>query len=112
MPLTKRFVIKTSPTQAAPPGCKRIWTEERCFKDSQNNLGLQLADIASTTLCRAMNGNLMPPGWEPMARLLIRKKTARFLQIGTAAGGQHPPLEAHAATVWTDPARRGCVYDA
>jgi hypothetical protein len=80
---------------------KRIWTEERCFEDSQNNLGLQLADIASTTLCRALNGNLQQSGWEPMARLLIRKKTAPFLQIGKAADGQHPPLEAHAATVWT-----------
>jgi hypothetical protein len=36
-----------------------------------------------------------------MARLLIRKKTAPFLQIGKAASGQHPPLEPHAVTVWT-----------
>jgi len=79
---------------------KRIWTEERCFGDSRYNLGLQLADIASTTLCRALNGNLQQPGWEPMAGLLIRKKTAPFLQIGKAASCQHPPLEPHAATVW------------
>jgi hypothetical protein len=78
----------------------RIWTEERAFEDSQNNLGLQLADIAATTLCRALNGNLQRPGWEPMARLLIRKFTAPFLQLGKAAAGQHPPLEPHAAKVW------------
>lgn len=86
---------------------KRIWTEERCFEDSQNNLGLQLADIASMTLCRALNGNLQQPGWEPMAGLLIRKKTAPFLQIGKAASGQHPQLEAHAVTVWRTLHRNG-----
>jgi len=78
---------------------KRIWTEERAFADSQNNLGLQLADIAATTLCRALNGNLQQPGWEPIAQILIRKFTAPFFQFGKAAG-QHPGLEAHAANVW------------
>jgi hypothetical protein len=79
---------------------KKLWTEKRSFEDSRNNLGLQLADIAATTLCRALNGNLQPPGWKPFARLLIRKKTAPFFQIGRAARGQHPPLDSHAEKVW------------
>jgi hypothetical protein len=78
---------------------KRLWTEERAFGDSENSLGLQLADIAATTLCRALNGNLQPKGWEPIARLLIRKKTAPFFQIGRASRG-HPPLDARAEQVW------------
>jgi hypothetical protein len=79
---------------------KRIWTEERVFDDSQDNLGLQLADITATTLCRALNGNLQQPGWKPISRLLIRKRTAPFLQIGKAADSNHPPLDTRAANVW------------
>ncbi len=79
---------------------KKLLTEKRSFEDSRNNLGLQLADIASTTLCRALNGNLLSAGWKPFARLLIRKKTAPFLQIGKAALGQYPPLDHRAENVW------------
>jgi len=78
---------------------KRILTEERSFADSKSNLGLQLADITAATLCRALNNHLQPPGWTPLAGLLIRKKIAPFLQLGKSAkdpGG----LEPHAAKVW------------
>lgn len=81
----------------------RILTEEPYFEDSQHNLGLQLADIAATTLFLALNGNLRQEGWAPMAgqliRKLIRKRTAPFLQLGQATTG-HPPLEPHAAKIW------------
>ena len=70
---------------------KKIWNEERAFAESRNSLGLQLADIAATSLCRALNGNLQAPGWNPMAHLLIRKAVAPFLQIGKAADGRNPP---------------------
>ncbi len=90
---------KLRPGQLRCVDAKRIWTEERAFEDSQNNLGLQLADMVATTLCRALNGNLQQPGWEPISQLLIRKKPAPFVQLGKAAD-QHPALEAHAASVW------------
>ena len=98
-----RETLPFSKPQKDPLHCidaKRIWTEERMFEDSKNNLGLQLADIAATTLCRALNGNLQQPGREPISRLLIRKKAAPFLQLGKAASGQHPPLDPRAAKVW------------
>jgi len=101
-----KWMKEKLPFSKAPSGplrcidAKRIWTEERAFEDSKDNLGLQLADIAATCLCRALNGNLQQQGWEPISRLLIRKKTAPFLQLGKAAAGQHPPLEPHAAKVW------------
>jgi len=78
---------------------KRIWTEERTFADSKSNLGLQLADIAASTLCRALNDHLQLPGWEPVSQILIRKKTAPFIQLGKAAE-QNCGLEPHAAMVW------------
>lgn len=98
-----RQTLPSAEPRTEPLRCidaKRLWTEERAFEDSKNNLGLQLADIAATTLCRALNGNLQPSGWKPISRLLIRKKTAPFLQIGKAARGQHPPLDAHTEKVW------------
>ena len=78
---------------------KRIWTEERSFADSKDNLGLQLADIAASTLCRALNDHLQLPGWEPLSQILIRKKTAPFIQLGKAAE-KNCGLEQHAAKVW------------
>jgi hypothetical protein len=77
----------------------RIWTEDRAFEDSQNSLGLQLADIVATTLCRALNGNLQRSGWAPISQLLIRKKTAPFIQLGKAVG-QRPLLQPQAEVVW------------
>jgi hypothetical protein len=98
-----RETLPSSEPRTEPLRCidaKRLWTAERAFEDSANNLGLQLADITATTLCRALNGNLQPPGWEPISRLLIRKKTAPFSQIGKASRAQHPPLDSQAEQVW------------
>ncbi len=90
---------KTMPEQLRCINAKRIWTEERAFADSESDLGLQLADIAASTLCRALNGHLQQPGWEPISQILIRKKIAPFIQLGKAAE-QRPSLETHAARVW------------
>jgi hypothetical protein len=98
-----RETLPSSKPRTGPLRCidaKRLWTEERVFEDSANSLGLQLADIAASTLCRALNGNIQQQGWEPIAKLLIRKKVAPFLQLGKAAAGQHPPLEPRAEKVW------------
>ena len=78
---------------------KRIWTEERSFADSKDNLGLQLADIAASTLCRALNDHLQLPGWEPLSQILIRKKIAPFILLGKAAE-KDCGLEQHAEKVW------------
>jgi len=90
---------KTAPDELHCIDAKRILTEERAFADSKSNLGLQLADIAASTLCRALNEHLQLPGWEPVSQLLIRKKTAPFIQLGKTAE-QYRGLEPHAAMVW------------
>lgn len=98
-----RETLPSTGSRTEPLRCidaKRLWTEDRTFEDSKNNLGLQLADIAATTLCRALNGNLQLAGWKPIAKILIRKRTAPFLQIGRAARDRHPPLDARAEKVW------------
>jgi hypothetical protein len=78
---------------------KRLLTEERTFADSRDSLGLQLADIAASTICRAFNGNLRMPGWAPAAQILIRKKKAPLMLLGRAAS-YIGPLETNAAKVW------------
>ncbi len=78
---------------------KRILSDERTFADSKSNLGLQLADIVASTICRAYNGHLQPAGWEPVSKLLVRKRIAPIMQIGKAAEDQRG-VEAHAAAVW------------
>lgn len=90
---------KAVPDQLRCIDAKRIWTEERSFADSKGNLGLQLADIAASTLCRALNDHLQLPGWEPVSQILIRKKTAPFIQLGKAAE-KDCGSEPHAAKVW------------
>ena len=101
---------KAVPDQLHCLDAKRIWTEELAFADSENNLGLQLADIAASILCRALNGNLQLRGWKPISNLLIRKKIAPmqttvkkrigpFVMLGKAAE-QQSSLEPHGAKVW------------
>ena len=90
---------KAAPDELRCIDAKRILTEERTFADSKSSLGLQLADIAASTLCRALNEHLRLPGWIPVSQLLIRKKTAPFIQLGKTAE-QYRGLEPHAAMVW------------
>ena len=90
---------KDAPDHLRCINAKRIWTEERSFADSKDNLGLQLADIAASTLYRALNNNLKLPGWKPLSQILIRKKTAPFILLGKAAE-KSCGLEQHAAKVW------------
>jgi len=78
---------------------RKILNEDRKFADSRSNLGLQLADIAASIICRAYNGNLQLPGWRDASKLLVRKKIAPILQIGKAAHYRRG-LESRAAAVW------------
>lgn len=90
---------KAVPKQLICVDSKRILTEERAFSDSRSNLGLQLADVVANTLCRALNGNLQPPGWEAVSQLLIRQWKAPLILLGRAAS-QHRAPEPHGAMVW------------
>jgi len=78
---------------------KRILTDDRAFTDSRDSLGVQLADIAATTLRRAFNNRLRREGWEPLGKLLIRKTVVPFVMLGTP-GDPNRRLDGHATEVW------------
>ena len=78
---------------------KRLLTEQRSFGDSRSNLGLQLADMLSSILRRALNGNLQESGWGEFGGLLVRQNYARtgIIQLGP---GNPTPVLGQAQTVW------------
>jgi hypothetical protein len=53
---------------------KRLLTEQRQFVDSRESLGIQLADMLSSILRRALNGRLQPYGWKDFGKLLVKKR--------------------------------------
>jgi len=63
---------------------KKSLSEQRDFKDSEESLGLQLADMLATILRRALNGHVAPRGWANFGTLLVRKIDGRLLRLGTA----------------------------
>jgi hypothetical protein len=52
----------------------KIFKEYNEFKDSSNDVGLQLADVVANTFRRLVKGNLKFEGWKGMGRLVISKK--------------------------------------
>jgi hypothetical protein len=77
----------------------KLVAEDRTFADSKDSLGLQLADIAATSLRRALNGNLQKAGWEAFGNSLIHKKKAQFFMLG-ALDSRSAVLEPKAQAIW------------
>jgi hypothetical protein len=90
---------KPAPTELRCIAARKILNEERTFADSVSNLGLQLADMVASIICRAYNGHIQLPGWVAVSNLLVRKRAAPIVQIGKAAE-DYAGLESHAAKVW------------
>jgi hypothetical protein len=66
---------KGVPAQAPPVSVEnaRLLFEELKFADSQDVLGLQLADIVVSGFYRALNGSLQKTGWKGLGSLLVEK---------------------------------------
>jgi hypothetical protein len=82
---------------------KKVLQESFRFADSENDLGLQLADIVASACRRAFNGNLQQIGWEKLGRLLVKKDgkppTIGLLTAQQAVGRDRRMHEAP-AQVW------------
>lgn len=53
---------------------RKVLMEGLTFEDSKNELGLELVDIVTNGLTRAMNGRLQRHGWQDLGRLMIRMR--------------------------------------
>ena len=93
------YKIEQAPGEFRASDWKKLVSEDRAFEDSKVSLGLQLADIAATSLRRALNGNLQKAGWEPFGRLLIHKRAPSFLMLGESSP-RSSTLEPMAELVW------------
>jgi hypothetical protein len=49
-----------------------IYNKNLSFEQSQMNLGVQLADILTTSVRRAMNGHLKENGWGNIGKLMVQ----------------------------------------
>jgi hypothetical protein len=78
---------------------KLLMAEHRAFGDSAAFPGLQLVDIVSTTLRRALNDKLEEHGWSQLGRLFIRRNGSMFAQLGEPPEEQF--VEGYALDVWT-----------
>lgn len=71
-----------------------ILQESFSLRDSHSCLGLQLADVVTNALRRALIGNLQPEGWSDMGRLMIRWEGQCVKVVHFGDGHQKPaPLD-------------------
>lgn len=81
-------VLPTSETgKKATYNLKKLITANIKFDVSENYIGLQLVDILTNTINRALKGNFSEAGWLPLASLMIRgsnKLNVSFLTFGEA----------------------------
>jgi len=65
----------------------RIFKDHLQFKQSHDNLGLQIVDILTNAIRRAMNGNLQPLGWQGIGRLMVQaEKDSQVIQLLDLSG--------------------------
>src|SRR5512133_1136389 len=85
-------------TNAKFTDANRLLSEQLVFEDSRNCLGLQLADMLASVLCRALNDRLQISGWKDFGGLLVRRREpgTGFIQLGV---GGDVPMPSHAAKV-------------
>jgi uncharacterized protein DUF3800 len=67
---------------------KRVLRDDFAFTPSEDDLGLQMADICAAILTRALNGTLQPPGWQSLGSLFVRRKeqTVRLIALSWDGG--------------------------
>lgn len=68
-----------------------IYQKHLAFEQSKKNLGLQIVDILTTNIRRAMNGNLQYNGWLKFGRLMVQSnRNSQVIQIIDLSGRRMP----------------------
>jgi len=67
------------------------------FADSRDELGLELVDILTNALTRAMNGRLQPLGWSELGSLMIKQQPQCVKMVVFT-----PDTDQHSTTSWAE----------
>jgi hypothetical protein len=72
------------------------------FHNSEDEFGLQLADIVASALCRAFNGTLRVDGWKDLGSLFVKRSldaggSIRMIKLDSNAAGGEVLQPRHAA---------------
>ena len=79
----------------------RLLSEQLQFLDSQDSLGLQLADMLASILRRSLNNRLQTPGWKDFGKLVIHDpKPGWFVQLGPKLDEPKPTFSPRVVDVW------------
>ena len=70
---------------------KAIFTESFSFRSSDTELGLQLADVLTNAVRRAMVGNLRYAGWKDLGGLIIQRPGGQNVQLISLTEDPPPP---------------------
>lgn len=64
-----------------------VFDREMTFGNSLDHVGLQLADILTNGIRRALTGRLRREGWQPIRKLMInhKKGAVRFITLGSSS---------------------------
>ncbi|MBI4680084.1 MAG: DUF3800 domain-containing protein, partial [Nitrospirae bacterium] len=78
-----------------------IYKKNLTFEESHNNLGLQIVDILTTSIRRAMNGNLQIHGWGEIGHLMVQSKVdSQEIKIIDLCENNHPNYEGEKPPYW------------
>ena len=71
------------------------------FQQSHENLCLQIADILTTAIRRAMNGNLQIKGWEKIGHLMVRsERNYQTIHLINLSGNKQPIYKSKKPPYW------------
>jgi hypothetical protein len=101
--MNEQMTYPTPPGERRITNMKQILQESFRFADSEEELGLQLADIVASACRRVFNGNLQRSGWEKLGQLLIRKNGKPpiiGMRTPEQAAGCDRSVHAEAAAIW------------
>ena len=101
----ERFDTNPEPPEARQEGkhytnLRMVFGEDFQFMSSRRSLGLQLADIVSATLTRALNGKLQQRGWQRLGTLFVRRTEQTIRLIALSSEQQPPPRRTLANERW------------
>jgi hypothetical protein len=103
MPETPEHLKKATETESPFPcvHINDIYKKNLSFEESKDNLGLQIIDILTTSIRRAMNGNLQFNGWREIGCLMVQSRVgAQEIKLIDLCGEKHPKYKREKPPYW------------